>query len=42
LRGTRTGTRADIVATSFARGHAITAAGNGGLVGVDDAACHDT
>jgi CDP-6-deoxy-D-xylo-4-hexulose-3-dehydrase len=25
LRGTRTGTRADIVATSFARGHAITA-----------------
>ncbi|MEY2458525.1 MAG: CDP-4-dehydro-6-deoxyglucose reductase [Acidimicrobiaceae bacterium] len=42
LRGTRTGTRADIVATSFARGHAITAAGNGGLVGVDDAAWHDT
>ena len=41
LRGTRTG-RADIVATSFARGHAITAAGNGGLVGVDDAAWHDT
>ncbi|MEY2403590.1 MAG: CDP-4-dehydro-6-deoxyglucose reductase [Acidimicrobiaceae bacterium] len=41
LRGTRTGTRADIVATSFARGHAITAAGNGGLVGVDDAAWHD-
>lgn len=36
LRGTRTGTRADIVATSFARGHAITAAGNGGLVAVDD------
>ena len=36
LRGTRTGTRADISVTSFARGHAITAAGNGGLVGVDD------
>jgi len=36
LRGTRTGTRADISVTSFARGHAITAAGNGGLVGIDD------
>jgi len=36
LRGTRTGARADISVTSFARGHAITAAGNGGLVGVDD------
>ncbi len=36
LRGARTGTRADISVTSFARGHAITAAGNGGLVGVDD------
>lgn len=36
LRGERTGTRADISVTSFARGHAITAAGNGGLVGVDD------
>lgn len=35
-RGTRTGTRADISVTSFARGHAITAAGNGGLVGVND------
>ena len=41
LRGTRTGTRADIVTTSFARGHAITAAGNGGLVGVDDDAWRD-
>lgn len=41
LGGTRTGTRADIVTTSFARGHAITAAGNGGLVGVDDATWHD-
>jgi CDP-6-deoxy-D-xylo-4-hexulose-3-dehydrase len=36
LRGTRTGTRADIVVTSFARTHAITLAGNGGLVAVDD------
>jgi CDP-6-deoxy-D-xylo-4-hexulose-3-dehydrase len=36
LRGTRTGARADISVTSFARGHAITAAGNGGLVGIDD------
>jgi CDP-6-deoxy-D-xylo-4-hexulose-3-dehydrase len=36
LRGERTGTRADISVTSFARGHAITAAGNGGLVGVND------
>jgi CDP-6-deoxy-D-xylo-4-hexulose-3-dehydrase len=36
LRRTRTGTRADIVVTSFARTHAITLAGNGGLVAVDD------
>jgi CDP-6-deoxy-D-xylo-4-hexulose-3-dehydrase len=36
LRGRRTGERADISVTSFARGHAITAAGNGGMVGVDD------
>jgi CDP-6-deoxy-D-xylo-4-hexulose-3-dehydrase len=36
LRGQRTGTRAHLSVTSFARGHAITAAGNGGLVGVDD------
>jgi CDP-6-deoxy-D-xylo-4-hexulose-3-dehydrase len=35
LRGDRTGTRADISVTSFARTHAVTAAGNGGLVGVD-------
>ncbi len=35
-RGRRTGERADISVTSFARGHAITAAGNGGLVGIDD------
>ncbi|MBX3314723.1 MAG: DegT/DnrJ/EryC1/StrS family aminotransferase [Actinobacteria bacterium] len=36
LRGTRTGTRSDISVTSFARSHAITAGGNGGMVGVDD------
>lgn len=41
LRGSRTGTRAHIGVTSFARGHAITAAGNGGLVGVDDDDWHD-
>jgi CDP-6-deoxy-D-xylo-4-hexulose-3-dehydrase len=36
LRGRRTGTRADISVSSFARGHAITAAGNGGMVAFDD------
>jgi dTDP-4-amino-4,6-dideoxygalactose transaminase len=36
LRGTPTGRRSDISVTSFARSHAITAAGNGGLIGVDD------
>jgi CDP-6-deoxy-D-xylo-4-hexulose-3-dehydrase len=36
LRGTRTGTRAEVSCTSFARGHAITCAGNGGLIAVDD------
>ena len=36
LRGTRTGTRSDLSVTSFARSHAITAGGNGGMVGVDD------
>jgi CDP-6-deoxy-D-xylo-4-hexulose-3-dehydrase len=36
LRGTRTGTRSHISVTSFARSHSITAAGNGGLIGVDD------
>ncbi|HEY7105371.1 MAG TPA: DegT/DnrJ/EryC1/StrS family aminotransferase [Acidimicrobiia bacterium] len=41
LRGTRTGLRAHISCTSFARGHAITAAGNGGLVAVDDPDWHD-
>ena len=32
----RTGTRSDISVTSFARSHAMTAGGNGGMVGVDD------
>jgi CDP-6-deoxy-D-xylo-4-hexulose-3-dehydrase len=32
----RTGTRADISVTSFARSHAMTAGGNGGMVGIDD------
>jgi CDP-6-deoxy-D-xylo-4-hexulose-3-dehydrase len=41
LRGTRTGTRADISVTSFARGHAVTAAGNGGLIAVDRVDWHD-
>jgi CDP-6-deoxy-D-xylo-4-hexulose-3-dehydrase len=41
LRGTRTGLRADIVVTSFARTHAITAAGNGGMLGVDHDDWHD-
>jgi CDP-6-deoxy-D-xylo-4-hexulose-3-dehydrase len=36
LRGRRTGERAHISVTSFARGHAITAAGNGGMVAFDD------
>jgi CDP-6-deoxy-D-xylo-4-hexulose-3-dehydrase len=36
LRGTRTGLRADVVVTSFARSHSMTAAGNGGLVAMDD------
>jgi CDP-4-dehydro-6-deoxyglucose reductase, E1 len=37
----RTGTRADISVTSFARGHAITAAGGGGMIGLDDEALLD-
>lgn len=41
LRGTRTGERSDITVTSFARTHAITAAGNGGMVGVNDDALLD-
>jgi CDP-6-deoxy-D-xylo-4-hexulose-3-dehydrase len=36
LGGTRTGTRSDIGVTSFARTHSITAAGNGGMVALDD------
>src|SRR4051812_8203758 len=36
LRGTRTGARSDISVTSFARSHAITAGGTGGMVGIDD------
>lgn len=36
LRGTPTGTRADISLTSFALSHIITAAGTGGMVCVDD------
>jgi CDP-6-deoxy-D-xylo-4-hexulose-3-dehydrase len=36
LRDTRTGARSDISVTSFARTHSITAAGNGGMVGIDD------
>ncbi len=41
LRGTRTGERADIVVTSFARSHSMTAAGNGGMIAVNDAEWHD-
>ena len=37
LRGTKTGLRSDISVTSFARSHSMTAAGNGGMIGVDDA-----
>jgi CDP-4-dehydro-6-deoxyglucose reductase, E1 len=40
-RGSRTGTRSDITVTSFARSHAMTAGGNGGMVGVDDPDLHD-
>jgi CDP-4-dehydro-6-deoxyglucose reductase, E1 len=36
LRGTRTGTRSHVSVTSFARGHSITAGGNGGMIAVDD------
>lgn len=39
--GTRTGLRADIAVTSFARSHSMTAAGNGGLIAVDDPVWHD-
>jgi CDP-6-deoxy-D-xylo-4-hexulose-3-dehydrase len=41
LRGRRTGERADIVVTSFARSHSMTAAGNGGMIAVDDPDWHD-
>jgi CDP-6-deoxy-D-xylo-4-hexulose-3-dehydrase len=41
LRGTPTGTRADISLTSFALSHIITAAGTGGMVCVDDEALAD-
>jgi CDP-6-deoxy-D-xylo-4-hexulose-3-dehydrase len=41
LRGTRTGLRADISVTSYARTHSMTAAGNGGMIGVDDPGWHD-
>lgn len=41
LRDERTGTRSDISVTSFARSHAITAGGTGGMVGVDDDELHD-
>jgi CDP-6-deoxy-D-xylo-4-hexulose-3-dehydrase len=36
LRGTRTGERADVVVTSFARSHSMTAAGNGGMIAMND------
>ena len=41
LRGTRTGTRADIGVTSFAVTHSITAGGGGGLIAFDDPELHD-
>ncbi len=41
LRGTPTGTRSDISVTSFAASHIITAAGNGGMVLLDDDALRD-
>jgi CDP-6-deoxy-D-xylo-4-hexulose-3-dehydrase len=41
LRGTPTGTRADISVTSFALSHIITAAGTGGMVCFDDEALAD-
>jgi CDP-6-deoxy-D-xylo-4-hexulose-3-dehydrase len=41
LRGTPTGSRADISLTSFALSHIITAAGTGGMVCLDDEALAD-
>ena len=40
-RGRRTGERSDIGVTSFARSHAMTAGGTGGLVGIDDPELYD-
>ncbi len=40
-RGRRTGERSDISVTSFARSHAMTAGGTGGMVGIDDPELHD-
>ncbi|MGZ8733572.1 MAG: DegT/DnrJ/EryC1/StrS family aminotransferase [Acidimicrobiia bacterium] len=41
LRGTPTGTRSDLSVTSFAQSHIITAAGNGGMVLLDDEVLRD-
>ena len=41
LRGTPTGTRSDLSVTSFAASHIITAAGNGGMVLLDDEQLRD-
>lgn len=41
LRGSPTGARSDISLTSFALSHIITAAGNGGMVLLDDAVLRD-
>ncbi len=41
LRGTPTGTRSDFSVTSFAASHIITAAGNGGMVMLDDEKLRD-
>jgi CDP-4-dehydro-6-deoxyglucose reductase, E1 len=41
LRGTKTGSRSDITVTSFAMSHIITAAGNGGMVCLDDESLRD-
>ncbi len=41
LRGTPTGTRSDLSVTSFAASHIITAAGNGGMVLLDDEGLRD-
>jgi CDP-6-deoxy-D-xylo-4-hexulose-3-dehydrase len=41
LHGTRTGLRSDISVTSFARTHSMTAAGNGGLIAMDDPEWYD-